>query len=234
MFPDCNVQRIMTLGTGELRWRCIPCSLPHVAKDEGICINGVLYYVGYTRQPRQQFSRRLLVCFDVGSEIFSFIEEKQVVGCFDGVLFNYKSKLGGARTSYAGETLQLHMWVLEDVEKQKRSEYVYNLPENKFLRGNVSVVGMTARGEILLISDNAYLVLHLLYFNPESNTLQSVKIQEKEKPKQTSTSSEVDHSVKFSSINGDQSCVSFENLPKACYVSLLPTTSLLIVYLLVR
>ncbi|CAF1930607.1 unnamed protein product [Brassica oleracea] len=132
MFTDYNVQRIITLGTGELRWRNIQCSLPHQAQNEGICINGILYYSGFT---------------------------------------------GGVKTNYAGYTLQLRMWVLEDVEKQKRSEYVYNLPKNEFVGGNVSVVGMTARGEIVLISDYTYLVLYVLYFNPESNTLQSVTIQ---------------------------------------------------------
>ncbi|KAG7547860.1 F-box associated interaction domain [Arabidopsis suecica] len=39
--------RIVTLGngTGKMRWRTIKCPLPHDPVSEGICINGVLYYL---------------------------------------------------------------------------------------------------------------------------------------------------------------------------------------------
>ncbi|KAJ4894978.1 putative F-box protein [Raphanus sativus] len=169
-------KRIITLRTGEMRWRKIQCSLAHQVENmhEGICINGILYYLGFTCD---SWDSRILVCFDVRSEKFNFIEEKEVVECFDGLLFNYKGKLGGARTNYVGKTLQLRMWVLEDFEKQKLSEYVYNLPENEFVRSHVSVAGTTARGEIVLISDYTYLPLYVFYFNPESNTLQSIEFQ---------------------------------------------------------
>lgn len=175
MFTDYNVQRIITLRSGELRWRNIQCSLPHQGPNEGICINGILYYSGFTGVSWPY--SRILVCFDVRSEEFNFIEEEEVEECFNGFLINYKGKLGSVKTYYDGYTLQLRMWVLEDVEKQKRLEYVYNLPKNKFFGGTVSVVGMTARGEIVLISDYTYLVLYFYYFNPESNTLQILTIQ---------------------------------------------------------
>lgn len=142
---------------------------------KGYASMGFLYYSGFTGVSWPYSP--ILVCFDVRSEEFNFIEEEEVVECFNGFLINYKGKLGVVKTYYDGSTLQLRMWVLEDVEKQKRSEYVYNLPKNEFVGGNVSVVGMTARGEIVLISDYTYLVLYVLYFNPESNTLQSLTIQ---------------------------------------------------------
>ena len=88
MFTDYNVQRIITLGTGELRWRNIQCSLPHQAQNEGICINGILYYSGFTGDSWPH--SRILVCLIVRSEIFNFIEEEDVVECFNGVLINYK------------------------------------------------------------------------------------------------------------------------------------------------
>ncbi|KAF8082640.1 hypothetical protein N665_0817s0014 [Sinapis alba] len=37
---------IMTLGTMGMRWRKIKCSLRHECVSSGICINGVLYYLG--------------------------------------------------------------------------------------------------------------------------------------------------------------------------------------------
>ncbi|XP_033133295.1 F-box protein At2g16450 [Brassica rapa] len=36
-----------TLGTRGMRWRKIGCSLRVEIESEGVCINGVLYYLGY-------------------------------------------------------------------------------------------------------------------------------------------------------------------------------------------
>ncbi|CAN6999356.1 unnamed protein product [Brassica rapa subsp. trilocularis] len=49
MFTDYNVQRIITFGSGELRWRNIHCSLPHQGPNEGICINGIFVLLGFYR-----------------------------------------------------------------------------------------------------------------------------------------------------------------------------------------
>ncbi|KAJ4894979.1 putative F-box protein [Raphanus sativus] len=174
LFLAHNVQRIITLGTGEMRWRNIQFF------DKGICINGILYYLDFTRDDDDTWPQtQILVCFDVRSEKFKIIEEKEVVECFDEFLINYKGKLGGVKTNYAGETLQLRMWVLEDFKKQKLSEYVYNLPKNELIvDDNVSDVGMTARSEfVLLLGDYTSVPLYVFFFNPESNTLQTVEIQ---------------------------------------------------------
>ncbi|XP_010462996.1 PREDICTED: F-box protein At1g31080-like [Camelina sativa] len=68
------------------------------------------------------------------------------------------------------------MWVQEDLEKQEWSSYFYILrPDNKLVK--VSVVGVTASGDIVLANDEAYKPFYVFYLNLERNHLLSVEIQ---------------------------------------------------------
>ncbi|ESQ33742.1 hypothetical protein EUTSA_v10009829mg, partial [Eutrema salsugineum] len=169
--------RIMTLGTGEMSWRKIQCPFPHGYIIEGICINGVLYYLVYTYVKATDQETKLIVCFDVRSEKFKFINGKSF-GFWGTKLINYKGKLGGIDWKFDGhsKTHKLCLWVLEDVEKQAWSKKVYTLPENEVVR-NTFVLGMTNTGEIILSKMYTSKTSYIFYFNPESNTLQKVEIQ---------------------------------------------------------
>ncbi|KAF3545986.1 hypothetical protein DY000_02009945 [Brassica cretica] len=97
--PDDH--RILTLGPSKKKkWRKIKCRLIHQplydrVRINGICINGVLYYIGkadgYTAEERPY----MIICFDVRSEKFKFVKAE----CFGDPkatkLINYKGKLGG-------------------------------------------------------------------------------------------------------------------------------------------
>ncbi|ESQ33726.1 hypothetical protein EUTSA_v10009370mg [Eutrema salsugineum] len=75
-------------------------------------------------------------------------------------------------------TLKLRLRVLEDVEKQKWSKYVYTLSDDKFVDlRRVTIAGVTATGEIVLSMRYASKPFYVLYFNPERSTHQSVEIQ---------------------------------------------------------
>ncbi|CDY17477.1 BnaC03g65860D [Brassica napus] len=75
--PDDH--RILTLGPSKKKkWRKIKCRLIHQplydrVRINGICINGVLYYIGkadgYTAEERPY----MIICFDVRSEKFKFL-----------------------------------------------------------------------------------------------------------------------------------------------------------------
>ncbi|ESQ33741.1 hypothetical protein EUTSA_v10009326mg, partial [Eutrema salsugineum] len=160
--------RILTLETGKMGWRKIQCPLTQTPISQGICINGVLYYLAdYIA---------LIVCFDVKSEKFKFIE---AVECFYATLINYKGKLGGIRHKYNcdSNTLELRMWVLEDVEKQEWSKYIYTLQDDRFVDLRYfTVAGVTTMGEIVLSMYKSKL-FYVFYFNPERSTHQSVEIQ---------------------------------------------------------
>ncbi|XP_020866341.1 putative F-box protein At1g30925 [Arabidopsis lyrata subsp. lyrata] len=167
---------ILTLGTGNM-WRKIQCPLTHYPVREGICINGFLYYLAELADELSDKKSYAIVCFDVRTEKFKFIDAE----CYYHKLINYKGKVCGIKLEYAydgGFPLKLSLWVLEDVEKQEWSNYSYCLEvKNVKANCNLSVVGMTARGEIVLVKEDAFKPFYVFYFNPERNTLQSVEIQ---------------------------------------------------------
>ncbi|KAL1225951.1 F-box protein [Cardamine amara subsp. amara] len=173
--PDRN--KILTFGTGELRWRRIKCSIKHEIVSEGICVNGILYYLG-DRDGWGGFyeERYVIVCFDVRYEKFKFIYLATFVDRF----INYKGKLGVIfNDHYTKDAKELRLWVLEDVEKQEWTKYAYTLRYDQFFSRIPFVVGVTAMGEIVL-SMGEYTreePFYVYYFNPERNTIQRVEIQ---------------------------------------------------------
>ncbi|CAA7061307.1 unnamed protein product [Microthlaspi erraticum] len=200
-FPFCvhrDHHKTLTLGTGKLRWRSKKgCPRYNNCCSEGICINGVLYYLASTETlgdiflggSDDQTSYVKIVCFDVRSEKFKFIDTKGLCGRYTTGLVNYKGKLGGiswkyAKAGFGRRTLELRMWVLEDVEKQEWSNHDYSLSDGKivddevFVAG-VFVAGVTSTGEIVLSmrEPQPRKPFYVFYFNPERNTLQSVEIQ---------------------------------------------------------
>ncbi|EOA32328.1 hypothetical protein CARUB_v10015590mg [Capsella rubella] len=166
--------KVLSFGDGEMSWRKVKCSFLHDVRSEGVCINGILYYLG-DRDVVFSYSGDLdsydyvIVCFDVRLEKFTFIE----VECFCQ-LINYKGKL--AMIYWDDE---LHVWILEDVEKKEWSKYAYTWTDDEFLRCNVSVAGATASGEIVFSMRN-YIPeepFYVFYFNLEKETFQRVEIQ---------------------------------------------------------
>ncbi|ESQ33543.1 hypothetical protein EUTSA_v10009304mg [Eutrema salsugineum] len=172
-----NDHRIVTLGNGKMGWRKTQCpSNHHPSTKKGICIDGVLYYMA---APIDRTYVLVIVCFDVKSEIYKFIRAPD---SFDrATMIGYKGKLGWIRwdTSnvYDGiRTPELHMWVLEDADKQEWSRYFFTFPNDKFVDG-VYVAGMTATGDIVLSMSFTRYPFYVFYFNPERNTLQNIEIQ---------------------------------------------------------
>ncbi|CAA7026331.1 unnamed protein product [Microthlaspi erraticum] len=176
--------KIMTLGSEEMRWRTIKCSLRHAIVSQGVCINGVLYYLGEDEMDE----KFVIVCFDVRYEKFKFIYLEGFCR-----LINYKGKLGVVywedknvrwKDKADGNAIGLRVWVLEDSEKQEWSKYAYTLWDDNFFLDDgsyvsVAVVGVTAKGEIVL-SMTHYTCkqpFYVFYFNPERNTLQSVEVK---------------------------------------------------------
>ncbi|CAA7044451.1 unnamed protein product [Microthlaspi erraticum] len=153
--------KVLTLGTGgKPSWRMIKCSIPHYTLMEPICINGVLYYISI------KWSTKTcgIVCFDVRSESFSFMEAK---GSLNGDLLT-----GGTLLNYNGK--------LEDVEKQEWSERIYVLPavwKDVVGEYDLSFVGVTRTNEIAFSSFYQTNPFYLCYLNLERNTVVRVEIQ---------------------------------------------------------
>ncbi|ESQ30910.1 hypothetical protein EUTSA_v10012302mg, partial [Eutrema salsugineum] len=171
--PICDV---LTLGTGIMRWRKIQCPIHHDPYTQEICINGVLYYLAV--QIHEMSS--LIVCFDVRSEKFNFIEYTISLCGWSTKLVNYKGKLGVVRCRISVRSLELCIWVLEDIEIRELPKYVYILPVNVVSNHHdLYIVGVTTTCEIVLSRTHTYHTsqpFYVFYFIPESNTQQTVEI----------------------------------------------------------
>ncbi|XP_010495445.1 PREDICTED: F-box protein At1g31080-like [Camelina sativa] len=172
---DCHVD---FPGTGKMSWREISCplELELLPINKGICINGVLYYLA----KRLEETDFVVVCFDVRSEKFKFVD----ASCFNHqarvTLVNYKGKLGGIYWLYEANggitNVQLCVWILEDVKKHEWSNHVYTFGDGDLGGAKFDcVIGVTSTGEIVSSDDSE--PIRVLYFNPERNTVKIVRIQ---------------------------------------------------------
>ncbi|CAA7050762.1 unnamed protein product [Microthlaspi erraticum] len=174
-----NRHQVLTLETGELSWRSKPdCPRYSGCLCEATCIDGVLYFLA----DHVLDLPRALVCFDVRTEEFKFVAAECFTDPTATKLVSYKGKLGGVNCKYVKvdgrHSLELCMWVLEDVEQQEWSHHVYTFWDDKLgYPCNASVAGVTSNGEIVLSLGYTCKPFYVFYFSPERNTLQSVEIQ---------------------------------------------------------
>ncbi|CAN8315668.1 unnamed protein product [Cochlearia groenlandica] len=170
--------RVLTLGTRKPSWRIIKCCIPHFYKQNGICINGVLYFSASTTI---YGGNLMIVCFDVRTEKF------RAVGHRDGSPINYNGKLGvieSQESSYVSErTRSFKLCILEDVEKGEWSEHTYELSNSckKVFENNLLVfLGVTRSNELVLSPYHQYYrpePFFIYYYSLERNTAMKVRIQ---------------------------------------------------------
>ncbi|KAH0935417.1 hypothetical protein HID58_012534 [Brassica napus] len=178
---------ILTLGgTGDNSWREISCPLNHFSTrgwSEEICINGVLYYFSTQNNGRSY----LIVCFHIRSEEFKFIykdfferKKRTSTGLIrDGgntKLINYKGKLGVITLEYDYNPLDCD----HSNPKGRKCSLKFHVSAfwgNQVVDGDVSVVGVTATGDIVLYMNEASKPLYVFYLNIERNTLQRVEFR---------------------------------------------------------
>ncbi|XP_023632997.1 F-box protein DOR-like [Capsella rubella] len=175
---------ILALGTGT--WRLIKGRLGHYPLSKGICVNGVLYYIGRRVAVNNTV---VIACVDFNKMRLALIPEVNGISLWSrpSVLVNYKGKLGGIQSEWSGGnnvdgrlSLVLTLWVLEDFKKRMFSKRVYNLPElweNRNVNGSVSIAGVTGTGEVVLSRGYTSNPFYVYYFNLDTYTVQRVEIQ---------------------------------------------------------
>uniref|UniRef100_A0A1J3G321 F-box protein n=1 Tax=Noccaea caerulescens TaxID=107243 RepID=A0A1J3G321_NOCCA len=172
---DSNTHHIVTLENGNHLWRAIECK-PHFPKSKGICIDGVLYY---TAGVIPRLWVKMIVCFDISSEKFSFISIDDETMNSSSTLINYKGKLGALQLTYPPPR-RLEFWVLEDAVKRKWSKNIYTFPSFRqtFVdRTRPVIVGMTGKGEVVLSSPMLSDPFYIYYYKLEGNRFTRVRIQ---------------------------------------------------------
>ncbi|XP_010412670.1 PREDICTED: F-box protein At3g49450-like [Camelina sativa] len=178
-----NDFRVFTLGTGEVSWRKIECSIPHWSVSHGEkCINGVVYYFAQRHGTRFQ-TPYMLVCFDIRFEKFKFLDVDSDI--WGSTLVNFEGKLGiiilGDIVFFSGQTTKLVMWVLDDVQNEKWSKHIYQLPSlwtNLVGDNSLKVVGLTGTCEIVFSPYYIYQdPFYVIYYNVVKNTVRRAEIQ---------------------------------------------------------
>ncbi|KAG7654985.1 F-box-like domain superfamily [Arabidopsis suecica] len=192
--------QVLTFGTGkELSWRKIKCDMAHypeVVDYEasgyprplyyGICINGVLYYLGRVHDDLDGFPD--MVCFDIKFEKFSYIKKANGMKRNSGVnlqptLVNHKGKIAKLQANIGPGSIRytgIQLWVLEDAKKHQWSSYIYVVPppwKNIIEETKLRFVGTSDTGDIVLSPCNISNSFYLLYYDPERNAIARVEIQ---------------------------------------------------------
>ncbi|CAA7025880.1 unnamed protein product [Microthlaspi erraticum] len=170
---------ILTLGNGQHLWRSVN-SKPHHPLSKGVCIEGTLYY---TAGVYSWMKVSMVVCFDIRSEVFRYIDIEEGTSRFmnsSSTLVNYKGKLGALQFTFAYPK-RLELWVLEKSETW--STTIYEFPEsfgNIVEQTELTIVGMDSRD-----TDTVLLAPHFLssppfyiyYFGLQRCTVTRVEIQ---------------------------------------------------------
>nr|VDD14415.1 unnamed protein product [Brassica oleracea] len=181
--------QVLTLGTKNLSWRMVKCCIPHNCSDKWICISGVIYY----EAPDNWASMRsMVVCFDLRSEKFSFVnfmETSSKEMPVSTTLINYNDKLGllmsgdsDDNSGYGcicGESKSLELWVLQDAGKNEWSKHVYVLPPpwEDVVSEDMHIAGMVGVNEIVLTPWYKSVPPYVIYFNVERKTITKVGIR---------------------------------------------------------
>ncbi|CAA7036788.1 unnamed protein product [Microthlaspi erraticum] len=172
--------QVLTLRAGRvMSWRKINISY-HEPLSEGICINGVVYYLARG----MGYPGVIIALFDVRSETLRFLHRHGVdrLDIFSSIrVINYKGKFGliGLQQYTGRHETELRLFVLEDlVEKQERwSRDIFRVKSVKEVDVPVVVAGVTATGETVLSMDSVSKPFYVYYFNPESETTERVEIR---------------------------------------------------------
>ncbi|KAG5377316.1 hypothetical protein IGI04_041912 [Brassica rapa subsp. trilocularis] len=187
--------QVLTLQTGKLSWRMIECNVPHHHGINCICINGVLYYKAKNGADSSTYGKDIIVTFDVRSEKFGFIEvDKPFIPVH--TLINFNAKLASVESYSFNRRSPIHLWVLDDIEKNEWSKHVYKLPaswEEVVGDADLYCVKVTASNEVVLSGYYQRSPFYVFYYSLEKETVRRVEIQGMEAFKHFQVYTFVDH-----------------------------------------
>ncbi|CAA7030296.1 unnamed protein product [Microthlaspi erraticum] len=108
--------RVFTLGERE-SWRVMDCSIPHRpwSNSNGLCIDGVLYYLAFTGKGMFQ---RSLMRFDVRSEKLELLTDlpADLIAPYGFTLIKYEGKVAIATKFVAYPLHTFNVWVMEEMD----------------------------------------------------------------------------------------------------------------------
>lgn len=158
------------------------CRRPHVpCKIEGLCIDGVIYYMALLGPFEYVF-----VSFDVKSEEFNMIQVPPRDG--DQLLERFQNvgilEYGGKATLFDQTNLKekgvVALWSVEDAGSNKWScKNLVVQPSQQHLVNTITfhVKGTTQNGKVLLIPKNFVFPFHILSYDIQNNDMRKIEIR---------------------------------------------------------
>ncbi|XP_010431582.1 PREDICTED: putative F-box protein At1g26515 [Camelina sativa] len=163
--------QVFTLG-GKKRWKMLDCSIPdHRPWSNGVCIDGVVYYVAKTGQGMSQLSiMRFELRADSLNLLTSLPEEIQTPSLYSDTLMNYKGKLAIA-TEITAFTFDVWVMNLDGEKHEPLKKITFGIKLKQRLR----VRGTTHTGEFIF-APRRYYGFYVTYYNPDKNSIKEIKI----------------------------------------------------------
>ncbi|AAF04896.1 hypothetical protein [Arabidopsis thaliana] len=172
--PMTEEHQVFTLGPKQ-KWRMLECKYlhRHHSGSQGICRDGVMYYLASFND------KRSLMSFDLSSEEFNVtkLPEDYILQQF-GNMVDHSGKIAIVSQAYSGP---MDLWVLEDVSKEEWSKVAAIVPSITDIVGNDQRVifrGILSTGEIILsLLPTPKPPFFFLCYDPKEKTARKVVIQ---------------------------------------------------------
>ncbi|CAH8346441.1 unnamed protein product [Eruca vesicaria subsp. sativa] len=192
-------------GPNKQEWRKIKIQADiSPPRSNGVCINGIIYYLGGTLISGVLVLGR----FDVRFETFDHIQMPIAVEMNqleELGLVNYQGKLGC--TFYSKDRAEV--WIMKDHHSSEKNEWskvtiAMSLPDTL----NTRIAGVTLKGEIVIMPktlDSAQTLLYAYFYDPKENKTRRVEFETNLKGEQgLCILSEPDHMENTMSLFGSQ------------------------------
>ncbi|CAA7035033.1 unnamed protein product [Microthlaspi erraticum] len=156
-------------------WKRIEFDQPHLANKQGLCINGVLYYISRTLT---------IVTFDVRSEEFSTFQVPHSLADPLTLIRAGFIEYGGKPAIFDHTKLVpmglVYLWVLEDGGKWSNKSLVLQPRQMRLFHKNsipLIVHGTTQNGEVIMAPYQLLSPYYIFYYHVEKNDLRKVRIR---------------------------------------------------------
>ncbi|VVB00159.1 unnamed protein product [Arabis nemorensis] len=152
---------------------------PHLPARGGVCIDGVIYYLGWTSS-----NNCAVVSFHIRSEEFKTIQlphrDDMSAGLYDVSVIEYCGKVTVIDQTNLRNKGLLDLWVVEDARNKKwlRKTMALQPCQLHLINGTIfNVKGTTQNGKLFFIPRRWFFPFHILYYDLQSNDLQKIEIK---------------------------------------------------------
>lgn len=174
-------QRVFTVGSGSNKWRRIADGPPYFPFNEGVCINGQIYFRAFPSMEAKE--NPVMVAFDVNREVFRFIQmqddpisnsEQTVLMEHDGnlAIVDHQGVTNGERNVILMRVLvneEDNKWIKKRVEIPVEFSEINDRKRFKF-------AGTTFSGEMMFTERSLVKPFYVVFYDIKKKEAKKVEI----------------------------------------------------------